>query len=221
MFLGWQAMPAFFQAWSGLAGALRTGRSPFEVVHGSDLHAYFTSHPGDAASYETAMGSTVEDFEEFAESVDLSERSTVVCVGGASGIELVPILARWPNLRGVLTDLPDALINAADVLAAHGITDRVTVVPGDARTAAPPGDVYVLSTVLRCLSEPDAVAMLSACRAPRCQPPSFTSSRCPCPTVTRSTRMPPPISRPGSSTAAPTARSANGTESITPPGGMT
>ena len=165
MFLGWQSLPAFVAAWQAVADAARSGRSPFEVAHGVGLHAYFASHPEARARYDAANASTIDGFQDVADALDLSAATTVVSIGGASGIELVPILQRWPQLRGVLADLPDALTAASSVMAEYGMTDRVTIVAGDSRESAPPGDAYVLSTVLRCLDDPDATAVLTACHA--------------------------------------------------------
>ena len=165
MFLGWQSLPAFVAAWQEIAEAARTGSSPFEIAHGVELHAYFATHPEARARYDAANASTVDAFREIADAVDLSAARTVVSIGGASGIELVPILQRWPHLHGVLADLPEALTGAGAVMARHGMTERVEIVPGDSRRTAPPGDAYVLCTVLRCLSDQGATAVLTACHA--------------------------------------------------------
>lgn len=164
MFLGWQVLPAFLAAWGGLADALRAGTSPFAAVHGTGLHDYFVAHPAAASAYDAAMGSTVESFQVLADALDVPPGAHVVCVGGASGVELVPILTGRPDLTGVLTDLPDALTGAPAVLAQYRLADRVTLVAGDARRTVPDGDVYVLSTVLRCLPDADVVDVLAACR---------------------------------------------------------
>lgn len=163
MFLGWQALPPFVAAWQHLADAVRTDRSPFLLTHGQDLHDYFESHPDDRALYDAANASTADGFNALAEAMDLSAVSTLVSVGGASGTELVPVLRRWPRVRAILADLPTALAAAPKVLAENGLSDRVTITATDARTCAPAGDAYLLSTVLRCLSDDDAIAVLRAC----------------------------------------------------------
>lgn len=164
MILGWAALPGLFPAWSHLATSVRGGRPPFEAAHGVDLHGFFAAHPDQHAAYLAANGSTLESFEEAAATLDFATATTVVSVGGGHGFELVPLLRTWPRLRAVLTDLPDALVGAAEKLEAFGVADRVEVIPGDARVSVPAGDRYVLSTVLRCLSDADVVAVLTSCR---------------------------------------------------------
>lgn len=164
MVLGWSALPSVFSAWGHLSESVRSGTPPFLIAHGTDLHGVFHNSPDEAARYATAMASTVEGFEDLAAALDLAGRDTVVSVGGGRGVELVPVLRRWPHVRGVLVDLPDALTGAHETLHEHGIEDRVGILAADATTAVPAGDAFVLSTVLRCLSHTDAVSMLRACR---------------------------------------------------------
>ena len=164
MILGWVALPEFFGAWAALAPALRTGRTPFATAFDVGLHEYLGRDARANAAYSAAMGSTVESFAAIADAVDLADCEVVVAVGGGQGVELVPLLRRRPELRGILFDLANAVDGAAGVLADHGVADRVEIAIGDAREQVPHGDLYVLSTVLRCMGDDDAVAVLASCR---------------------------------------------------------
>ena len=164
MLLGWAALPAVVRAWSGLASGIRSGRSPFEVVNGSSFHDYLVANPGEAAAYDRAMGSTSQGFEDLATTLELSGQETVVCVGGGNGMELGPLLDRYPGVRAILVDFPDTVPAAEAALAALGIRDRVEMAPGDARRAVPSGDTYIMSTVLRCLDDESARDVLRSCR---------------------------------------------------------
>jgi hypothetical protein len=113
----------------------------------------------------TAMASTIEGFEAFADAADLSAVEALVSVGGGSGAELVPVLRRYDKLEAVLIDFPEALEAAEETLASYGVADRVAIEHGDARLAVPGGDAYLLSTVLRCLGDADVIAVLTAIRA--------------------------------------------------------
>ena len=164
MLLGWAGLPEVFAAWSALAEGVRTGRSPFELVHGASFHHYLGANSAAAAAYNAAMSSTVDGFQLMADAVEIPPDATIAAVGGGTGVELVPFLRDHPARRGIVLDLPNALVGAEEALAAHGVLDRVEVVAGDARQAVPPADAYVLSTVLRCLPDDDAVAVLASCR---------------------------------------------------------
>jgi len=114
--LGWAGLPSVFSAWTRLAASVRSGEPPYRLAHGTDLHGYFHAFPDEGARYATAMSSTVDGFNDLARALDLNDGSTVVSVGGGRGAELVPVLQRWPDARGILTDLPDALDGAKDLL---------------------------------------------------------------------------------------------------------
>lgn len=165
MLLGWAALPGVVRAWSGLASGIRSGRSPFEVVNGSSFHDYLVANPAEAAAYDRAMGSTSQGFEDLAKTLELSGQETVVCVGGGNGMELGPLLDRYPTVRAILVDFPDTVPAAEAALVALGIRDRVELAPGDARSSVPCGDTYVMSTVLRCLGDDDARDVLRSCRS--------------------------------------------------------
>jgi hypothetical protein len=74
---------------------------------------------------------------------------TIVDVGGADGTVLAAILAAHPDMRGVLFDLPHVITDAPQVLARHGVDDRVECVGGDFLHSVPSdADVYLASLVL-------------------------------------------------------------------------
>jgi hypothetical protein len=164
MLLGWAGLPQVFAAWSRVGEGVRVGRSPFEVLHGTSFHRYLGTDADAAAAYNAAMSSTVDGFQLMADAVELGPDDTVAAIGGGVGVELVPFLRDHPGRRGILMDLPVALVGAEETLAAHGLLDRVEIVSGDARAGVPAADAYALSTVLRCLPDDDAVAVLTSCR---------------------------------------------------------
>lgn len=163
MVLGWTALPEIFAAWSSIVPALRVGTFPFRYMYGTGFHEHLATHPASSSAYAAATGSTGDEFDGVAAAMDLSACSCVVSVGGGQGQELVPLLRRWPHLRAVLVDLPAALDGAENLLRGCGLADRVRIEPGDAREGLPAADAYVLLTVLRCLDDDEATAVLAAC----------------------------------------------------------
>jgi hypothetical protein len=57
-------------------------------------------------------------------------------------------LAREPDRRGIVFDLPNIVPSAHKTLADHGLAGRVDVQAGDFFDSVPTADVYVLSSVL-------------------------------------------------------------------------
>jgi hypothetical protein len=166
MMVGWRVLPASYMAFSGLLHAVRTGESAFEHVHGSGFYDYLAAHPSAARDYDAATGSTVEAFEELAELLDLGGAQTVVDVGGGRGGLVACLLSRNSQLRAILFEQPEVVAGAGELLAAHGVADRVTVVGGDVFESVPAGgDVYVTCTVLRCFDDDSCLRILANIRA--------------------------------------------------------
>lgn len=73
----------------------------------------------------------------------------IVDIGGGTGMLLAGLLKRFPNLHGILFDLPRMIANAAGVLEAHGVIDRCRIVGGDFFEQVPAGgDIYVVKAVV-------------------------------------------------------------------------
>jgi hypothetical protein len=68
---------------------------------------------------------------ELAERVDLSNKRTLVDVGGGPGTYTIALCQRYPDLRATLFDLPETIAIARDVIARFGLEDRISTVEGD------------------------------------------------------------------------------------------
>jgi hypothetical protein len=95
----------------------------------------------------------------------LTPDDIVVDIGGGEGLLLRAILARHPQVQGILFDLPDVVARAPDLLAAGGVADRCRVVAGDFFRSVPGGGtVYVLSWILHDWPDERAVDILRTIR---------------------------------------------------------
>jgi hypothetical protein len=152
-------------AWGELEGAVRTGESAFRRAHGEDLFTHFERHPERGALFHRWMGEVSRLSEaEVLRCCDFSRFRRVVDVGGGRGGLLAAILARHPELRGVLFDRPE-VVAGADAPAAAGVADRVQTVGGSFFDAIPRGaDAYLMKIVLHDWDDPSAVRILRACR---------------------------------------------------------
>lgn len=96
---------------------------------------------------------------------DFSAFGVVVDVGGGHGTLLAAILAKHPQIRGVLFDLPHVVEDAGAVLRAAGVGDRCEIVGGSFFEAVPAGgDAYVLQTVIHDWDNEPSVRILQTCR---------------------------------------------------------
>ena len=101
--------------------------------------------------------------EPIAAAYDVRRLGVVVDVGGGHGSLLSAILARHPEVEGVLFDLPDGV--AAAEAGLGGPLPRCELVAGDFFESVPAGgDIYLMKKVLHDWSDDDAVRILANCR---------------------------------------------------------
>jgi O-methyltransferase domain/Dimerisation domain len=165
---GWAAYVggnAHFAAWGNLLHAVRTGESAFRSVHGADVWDYRARHPGEGAAFDRAMtDNTRRTNRRLLAAYDFGSFATVVDVGGGHGALLAALLDAYPEMRGVLFDLPH-VVAGATVDAA-----RCDVIGGSFFDGVPQGgDAYLLKAIVHDWEDEDAVRVLRACRdaAPR------------------------------------------------------
>jgi hypothetical protein len=132
-------------SWDALEMAVRESTSGFAAVTGQGVFEYLEQHPAEAAVFHAFQAEVTRRNVRalLAGQTQFPPDATVVDVGGGDGALLMALLARRPDLRGVLFDQPSALHGAT---AADG---RLTRVPGDFFACVPGGhEVYVLSHIL-------------------------------------------------------------------------
>lgn len=148
--------------WSYLADAIRTGGAVIPAVNGTNAFDYLSREPELADAFNRAMAETTEmTVAPLMAAYSFDPYSTVVDVGGGVGRLLAAILAATPTARGILYDLPHAVIAAQPLLRQHGIADRVRVVEGSFFDSVPAGaDIYVLKNVIHDWPDEEAVEIL-------------------------------------------------------------
>jgi hypothetical protein len=127
---------------------------------------YLAKHPDEASLFsQTMVGLHGPETPAVAAAYDFSRFKTIVDVGGATGNMLAAILSRYPNLRGVLYDLPHVVREAPALLKSQGVADRVTIESGSFFDKVPSGgDAYILSHVIHDWSEKQCLDILGHCR---------------------------------------------------------
>ena len=74
---------------------------------------------------------------------------TLVDLGGATGHLAIAACERWPNLKGVVFDLADAVPLAQEIVGQSAVKDRVQIVAGDFFVdPLPAGDVFALGRIV-------------------------------------------------------------------------
>jgi hypothetical protein len=130
---------------------------PFARAYGTDIWSWFATQPEERSNFDRAMeGGQAERADKLA-ALEWREDEAVVDVGGGTGRLLRDLLARRPELRGIVFDLPEA---DRDETA---VGDRITFASGSFFEQVPEGDTYVLSKILHDWDDERAAAVF-ACR---------------------------------------------------------
>jgi hypothetical protein len=152
------AAPWTLATWQGLPESVRTGEPAFERVHGTSVWDYLRSHEEAGQIFNASMARASKDHEAVALTVAELESlgaRTVVDVGGGTGRLLAQVVARVPDLRGILADQEAAIAESGEVFAAYEVGDRCEAAVCDFFEAVPPGaDAYLLSNILHDWDDP-------------------------------------------------------------------
>ena len=158
---GWDAFARLFGGpWLQAVAALdATGRASFPRVYGEEFWSWLRRHPDERALFDTAMEQGWQRRVERLDSAGFRGDETVVDVGGGNGTHLRALLARHPEMRGIVFDLPETVRDEAS------FPERLEFVEGSFFERVPPGDVFVLSTILHDWDDDSARRILETIRA--------------------------------------------------------
>jgi hypothetical protein len=153
-------------AWDNALYSIQTGKPGVDKAQGMTFFEYLARHPEDASLFsETMIGLYGDEPPAVAAAYDFSTFGTVVDVGGATGNLLASVLAHHAGPHGVLFDRPHVVTDAPALLAAKGVSDRVTIESGDFFQSVPNGaDAYLLSHIIHDWSEEQCLAILGNVR---------------------------------------------------------
>jgi len=151
--------------WQQMVDTVRTGKPGFEKVHGAGVFEYHRQNPAAGRIYDTAMAQLSRYMAQtVAAQFDFSKINIVVDVGGGNGTLLAGLLRKFPNLRGVLFDLPDVVPGATEVMSSFGLASRCDIVGGSFFDTVPAGaDMYLLKNVLHDWNDQEAARILGNC----------------------------------------------------------
>ena len=126
--------------WGTLLDYVRTGEPAYQQVFGLPFWEDLAAHPRIAADFDALMGPAGHGLPDF--DIELSGGwepiRTVVDVGGGTGAMLASLLARHPQLTGILVDLPGTVARAAGIIDQTGVASRVTIHGQSSSIRCPP-----------------------------------------------------------------------------------
>jgi hypothetical protein len=162
---GWAQLttrPWAVRTWIELGHSIRAGTPAFDHVHGMPLFEYFNKHPNEVELFAEAMRSfSVATGAALAETYDFSGIRTLADIGGSQGFVLSLVLPKYPDMRGILFDLPAVVEGAPSLIKSYGLESRIDVKSGNFFESIPSGaDAYLLKHTLHNWSDEDCLHIL-------------------------------------------------------------
>jgi hypothetical protein len=155
-------------AWKELEYCVRTGEPAFRRNDpDGDPFSALAKDPEAAAAFDKAMATFAPyTSAAVAAAYDFSALGTLADVGGGNGAIMIGILKAYPQLRGIVFDLPQVAERAKQQLEDVGLSDRCQAVAGSFFEEVVPGaDAYLLKHVIHDWNDEKATAILRNCRA--------------------------------------------------------
>ena len=95
---------------------------------------------------------------------DFSEISVVVDIGGGNGSQISQVLERYPDMKGILFDLPHVVERAQEPIASAGLSDRCDLVGGSFFESVPEGaDAYMMRHIIHDWDDEKSLMILRNC----------------------------------------------------------
>jgi O-methyltransferase domain/Dimerisation domain len=158
--------PAAQSGWDHILYSVETGKPGFDKAQGVAFFDYLANHPEEASLFsEMMVGIHNQEPAAVAAAYDFSVFSTIADVGGATGNMLAAVLSHHARPRGILFDRPHVVTDAPALLDARGVSNRVTIEPGDFFKSVPIGaDAYILSHIIHDWDEDRCMTILGNVR---------------------------------------------------------
>lgn len=158
-----------YPLWNHLEEAIREDRPQWARLPGKNDDPFASMYQDPAALrgfMEAMFSQTLVATRELLEHFSFEPFRHIMDVGGAAGGFLIPVLQRYPQLRGTIFDLAAVQPVAQEKIAAARLEGRIQFVAGDFfRDPLPHGaDLIVLGHILHDWSREDGTRLLQAVR---------------------------------------------------------
>ena len=153
-----------WKMWGNLEGAIREGTNRWQETFGWDGPIFSSFFKTEAAMREFLMGMHGQGLlssPRVVTAFDLSRFRRLVDLGGATGHLVVAACEHYPQLRGVVFDLPETGSLAREIVGKSTSASRIEIMAGDFfADDLPEGDIYSLGRILHDWTEAKGLALL-------------------------------------------------------------
>jgi hypothetical protein len=152
--------------WDNLLHSVKTGEDARRLVTGAKGFGQLELDADRAATFNVAMVELTRLVARgVVDSYDFSGMKQIVDIGGGYGVLLAAILNAYPDMHGVLVDLPHAIEGARQHLAQLGVGERCELVEESFFESVPVGaDAYLLKSILHDWDDDHSAIILHNCR---------------------------------------------------------
>jgi len=156
-----------YRAWGNLADTVQTGDNAYEKIFGKPIFDHLAEQAEKARIFDDAMtGIHGRETGAILDAYDFSGVEVIADIGGGNGSKITAILQKYPDMRGILFDLPHVIERARPNIEAAGLTDRCQLVDGDFFNAVPSGaDAYVMRHIIHDWDDEKSLTILRNCHA--------------------------------------------------------
>jgi acetylserotonin N-methyltransferase len=148
---------ATYRCWTHLEDAIREGTHRWKQAFGHDgpiFNSFFVTEESKRDFLRAMHGFGMLASPKVVTAFDLGGFTRLVDLGGASGHLCITACEKYPNLRGVVFDLPQVTWYAREHVAKSPARERIEVVDGDFfEDELPAGDLYAVGRILHDWSE--------------------------------------------------------------------
>ena len=156
----------WLKGWVVLGESIRTGEPQVKQVFGMEWWDYLTANPKELETFGEAMKSnSLNSMRGVLENCDFSGVKKVVDVAGGFGHMVVALLERYPNLHGVLLDVPELIPVAQKKFPVSdaSVAARLEYLGADMFETVPTGDAYILKHIVHDWDDESCLRILRNC----------------------------------------------------------
>jgi hypothetical protein len=163
-----EAGEAWLKLFTELGDAIRTSTPQARQMIGMQWWDHLNANPEEREIFREVMKSNDRNsIRGVLEKCDFASIGTVVDVGGGSGQLVLALLEKYPDLRGVLLDVPDVTAAAQKnfpVADAH-VASRLEYLGADMFESVPRAEAYILKHILHGWDDENCLRILRNCHA--------------------------------------------------------
>lgn len=152
------------RAYEHFVDCMRTGSDGVTKAYGKHAFDFLAERPDQAETFQRAMTNSAVSAQAILEAYDFTGIRRVADVGGGHGVLLASILRRYPQMQGVLYDLPEVVAGVSEDRFA-GCNGRVAIESGSFFERVPSGcDAFIMKHIIHDWSDDHCRTVLGLMR---------------------------------------------------------